>query len=216
MMVAPKILRPGRDDRPDVLAVERTVSLRRAAAMVLQLVEGRTSSSLIGIAAPSGGEGTSLVAETLAGTLSAYHGGRVVLADGSSEDVTRRASPVSPEADLEVAAQLWRRPHEGFDRQQGFDAAAYPDRRGAEAFTDALRAACDVAVVVLPPLLKHPEALSLAAQLDGVVLVLEAERTRWEVAREAKQLMDGIGVKLLGVILNKRKRHIPDFLYRLL
>lgn len=195
------------------LAAERTAAIRRAAAMALQLVRNG-GTHLIAIAAPSGSEGASTVAETLAESLGAHSGGRVVLIDGVREGAGITAHDWLKTEDAILDMHLRQDPHSSYARLQGFAVDRFPDSRGAEAFTSALRAVCDVAVVVLPPLLTHPEALSLAARLDGVVLVLEAERTRWEVAREAKHLLDSIGVKVLGAILNKRPRHIPDALYR--
>lgn len=71
-------------------------------------------------------------------------------------------------------------------------------------------------LVDLPPVLDFPDATLLGAALDGVVLVIEAEVTPWEVARRAKKRLEAGGVKLLGVVLNKKPQVIPDWLYRLL
>ncbi|MFZ0944113.1 MAG: hypothetical protein WB930_11840 [Syntrophobacteraceae bacterium] len=59
-------------------------------------------------------------------------------------------------------------------------------------------------------------AMQIAGLMDGVVLVVEAESTRWEVAGRAKEDLLQADSKLLGVILNRRKMHIPDWLYRTL
>ncbi|CAG1018002.1 Putative tyrosine-protein kinase YveL [Burkholderiaceae bacterium] len=71
-------------------------------------------------------------------------------------------------------------------------------------------------VVDLPPVLDYPDAALLGAVLDGVVVVVEAETTRWQVAREAAKRLEAGGVKLLGAVLNKKPHVIPDWLYRLL
>jgi len=71
-------------------------------------------------------------------------------------------------------------------------------------------------VVDLPPVLDFPDAALLGAALDGVVLVIEAETTRWQVAQEAVKRLEAGGVKLLGAVLNKKPHVIPDWLYRLL
>jgi len=65
-----------------------------------------------------------------------------------------------------------------------------------------------------PAVTTSPDASTLAAVADGAILVLRAEHTRWEVAEEARKLLDQAGVNLLGGVLNRRKYHIPDFLYR--
>lgn len=71
-------------------------------------------------------------------------------------------------------------------------------------------------VVDLPPLLERPDASLMLPVLDGVLLVLEAEATRWEVAREARRRLDAAGATVLGAVLNKKPHPIPRWLYRLL
>jgi uncharacterized protein involved in exopolysaccharide biosynthesis/Mrp family chromosome partitioning ATPase len=66
----------------------------------------------------------------------------------------------------------------------------------------------------LPPIFKSNSVLRLASQVDGVILVLEAESVSWEVARRAKRLLSQHKAKLVGVVLNKRKFHIPPWIYR--
>ena len=71
-------------------------------------------------------------------------------------------------------------------------------------------------VLDLPPLLERPDASLLLPALDGVVLVLDAQDTRWEVAREARQRIEAAGARLIGAVLNKKLQPIPRWLYRLL
>ena len=71
-------------------------------------------------------------------------------------------------------------------------------------------------LVDLPPVLDRPDATLVAPHLDGVLLVLEAEGTRWEVAREARQRLEAAGAKVIGAVLNKKPQPIPNWLYRLL
>jgi Mrp family chromosome partitioning ATPase len=51
---------------------------------------------------------------------------------------------------------------------------------------------------------------------DGVVLVVQAERSRPEIIRQAQSLIENAGGKFIGTILNRRRSYIPDWLYRLL
>jgi uncharacterized protein involved in exopolysaccharide biosynthesis/Mrp family chromosome partitioning ATPase len=51
---------------------------------------------------------------------------------------------------------------------------------------------------------------------DGVILVVEAGRTRWEVIQQAKEMLTQAQVNILGVVLNKRQFPIPEWLYRTL
>jgi tyrosine-protein kinase Etk/Wzc len=66
-----------------------------------------------------------------------------------------------------------------------------------------------------PPLNKFPDSTVLSSKMDGTIIVLEAENTRWEVAKNAKEKLEKNG-KIFGVIMNKRKYHIPEWLYSLL
>ena len=57
-------------------------------------------------------------------------------------------------------------------------------------------------------------SFSLAKSLGGVVLVLESERSRRSDALRLKRQLEHVGVNILGVVLNKRKHHLPSWLYR--
>ena len=67
-----------------------------------------------------------------------------------------------------------------------------------------------------PPVNHLDEGLALSGKVDGVVMVLQAEKTRWEVAQAAKQRLEDSGGKILGVVLNKRKFYIPKWIYKTL
>jgi Mrp family chromosome partitioning ATPase len=71
-------------------------------------------------------------------------------------------------------------------------------------------------LIDLPPVLEHPDALMMAQATDGVLLVLEAEQTRWPVAREARQRIEAAGMRIVGAVLNRKPHYVPSWLYRLL
>ena len=56
----------------------------------------------------------------------------------------------------------------------------------------------------------------LAGKLDGVVLVIESELSDGRAALRTKQQLLEANANLLGVVLNKRRKHLPNWLYRLL
>jgi capsular exopolysaccharide synthesis family protein len=56
-----------------------------------------------------------------------------------------------------------------------------------------------------PPVLSHADALSLATICDGVVLVVRAGQTRWEIAQSAKRKLSAARANVLGVALNRRR-----------
>jgi len=55
---------------------------------------------------------------------------------------------------------------------------------------------------------------ALAANVDGVVLVLSAQRTRRTAARHLKDLLENAGAALLGTILMDRDFPMPEGIYR--
>jgi receptor protein-tyrosine kinase len=76
-----------------------------------------------------------------------------------------------------------------------------------------LRAAFDYVIVDAPPLASYADAISLARWADGVMLVLEANSTRREAAKEAADTLRAAEVKVLGAVLNKRTQPAPKHLY---
>jgi capsular exopolysaccharide synthesis family protein len=68
----------------------------------------------------------------------------------------------------------------------------------------------DRVVVMLPPLLAASEALVCARWAQAVILVLEAFRTRREMAQRAKAILEAGQVRVLGAVLtNARDVMIP-------
>jgi Mrp family chromosome partitioning ATPase len=60
------------------------------------------------------------------------------------------------------------------------------------------------------------ESIALSRNVDGVVLVVEAGKTRRHVAESVKKKILANGGLILGVVLNKRRYYIPEALYKLL
>lgn len=77
-----------------------------------------------------------------------------------------------------------------------------------------IREEFDLTLIDVPAVSDSPEALAFAKVSDGVVLVVAAESTRWQVAKQAKDSIEKAGGKVIGAILNKKRYHIPEFIYR--
>jgi Mrp family chromosome partitioning ATPase len=69
-------------------------------------------------------------------------------------------------------------------------------------------------IIDVPSLSQHSESLLLMRRADGVILVVESEKTRKQSAFWAKRQIEKTGVPLLGVILNRRKYRVPGWLYK--
>jgi polysaccharide biosynthesis transport protein len=74
----------------------------------------------------------------------------------------------------------------------------------------------DLAVFDLPPIDGSNDAARLAALLDGVVLVVEAEISHRDDVRRACEQLTRFGARPLGVVLNKFRQSIPEWLARAL
>ena len=77
-----------------------------------------------------------------------------------------------------------------------------------------LRDKFDYVIIDTPPVNSYAESMVIAAKVDGVILVLESDKTRQQVAIRAKEEMEKAGANVLGVILNKRKHYIPEWIYK--
>ncbi|MCP4589397.1 MAG: CpsD/CapB family tyrosine-protein kinase [bacterium] len=78
---------------------------------------------------------------------------------------------------------------------------------------DQLGAEYQVILVDTPSVLQAAGALAIAAGVEGLVLVVEAGRTRAEMLERARLELNQAGVTLLGCVLNKHKRFIPGWAY---
>lgn len=56
-------------------------------------------------------------------------------------------------------------------------------------------------------------SMGLVAESDGVILVVEAEKTRWQVAKNTCDEIVALGGNILGVVLNRQRHHIPKRIY---
>ena len=64
------------------------------------------------------------------------------------------------------------------------------------------------------PLKQKTDGYFLSRQVDGVVLVIQANRTKREVAQDVKKDLLKYDANIIGVILNRRKYPIPNWLYK--
>lgn len=80
--------------------------------------------------------------------------------------------------------------------------------------TDVMKAFADWIIFSCSPVNTYNDASGFAGMVDGVVLVVQAEKTRWEVAQSAKDRLEKAGANILGVVLNDRRYHIPEWIYK--
>lgn len=73
----------------------------------------------------------------------------------------------------------------------------------------------DVILADAPSVLDHADALAAATVIPRTVLVVEAGRTRYEVVERARRDLEAARATVVGAVLNKHKRYIPKWAYRM-
>lgn len=79
-----------------------------------------------------------------------------------------------------------------------------------------LRAEADYILMDAPSVTASPDVAVLGAAADGVVLVLKANSSRRETARQAVEDLHAANVRILGAVLNQRTFPIPEVIYQML
>lgn len=173
------------------------------------------------------GEGVSTVARNTALALGRGHTERVVLVDGNlrhpgqhqefKTNVTNGLADVL-KGRIALTAAMKNEVASGLSLLTAGSPCDSPPRlmtvSALQGIVMALTSLYDWVIIDAPPLTQYPETASIAAACGGALLVVHAERTRSEVADEAKRVLLESGVEVIGAVLNRRKFHIPGFIYR--
>ena len=83
-----------------------------------------------------------------------------------------------------------------------------------DAFLQKASSDFDMVILDAAPIPSFAESRVLCKKVDGVVLVLESGKVRRQVAMRAKKELEDAGAKILGVVLNRRKYYIPNWIYK--
>lgn len=206
-----------------------TSSIREQLYSVYQAIAAQKSEggTVITFVSALEGEGVSILIREFAKLASTEMGDRVLLLDGNhgngrhaeslgvglSEDFEAVVAGRKELSDALVAV-MEDRLMLGVVTLNGTFTASITANRQFDEMLKKIRQQFDLVLFDAPPATISSEALAFARVSDGVVLVVEAESTRWQVAKQAKGNIERAGGRVLGVILNKRRHHIPKFIYR--
>lgn len=182
------------------------------------------------VAATDHGEGGTTTAAILASTLARSGSSRILLIDanlrtpaleqvfepGQAYKLTGLSDQVLSEATLEQTIYETDIPNLFFmpcgrevqSPSYVFDSAPLAEMLGS------LREKFDFVIFDGSPLRDYSESCFLAEKVDGVILVVEAERTKAEVVQKIRKELESTGVNILGVVLNKKRNYIPEYLER--
>jgi capsular exopolysaccharide synthesis family protein len=70
---------------------------------------------------------------------------------------------------------------------------------------------CDVVIIDTPPVLAKPDAALLAPHMDGVLLVVDAQRSRGRQVRRALEMLAEAGATVDGIALNRVSEKAMDY-----
>jgi capsular exopolysaccharide synthesis family protein len=71
----------------------------------------------------------------------------------------------------------------------------------------------DIVLIDTPPIVAVTDAAILAQEVDGVILVLASGEVNKDFAQRAKELLDKVGAKILGAVLNKVDLKTSEYYY---
>lgn len=162
------------------------------------------------------GEGTSTVAGEFARVSAARFGKRVLLLVMDARG--HAGGPMIPGPESEAPGAAGQAAGRGTlavaPLPQHVLAAPHADSQGSDAAWAPLRSAYDLILIDALPGSVSPLGLAMSRQADGVVLVIAADETRWPVAGRVAQNIERSGGRVLGTVLNKRRYHIPEWIYK--
>jgi len=59
-----------------------------------------------------------------------------------------------------------------------------------------------------------PETPIIGSFVDGIILVIHSGKTKREVIKRAIMLLEKLGGRVIGTVLNRKKYYIPEFIYK--
>lgn len=175
----------------------------------------------------SEGEGTSTIAREFARVAIMTLGQNVLLVDADRHNPTQHFfCNVSPEFCLDDAIQSGDGPEKALYQvgksslfvslvsRNSTSAVNIFDSPQFDHLWESLKERFDLILVDSPPATVSSDGFTMFRKADGVVIVVEADKTRWPVVQSVREKVVQHGGSVLGLVLNKRKYYIPEFIYR--
>ncbi|MFH2138083.1 MAG: CpsD/CapB family tyrosine-protein kinase [Candidatus Omnitrophota bacterium] len=79
---------------------------------------------------------------------------------------------------------------------------------------EALEKRFDYVLIDTPAIIPVADVRILGSLVDGVILVVQASRTRREVVLRVQEQLNSLKARLLGVVLSNVEYHIPEYIHR--
>jgi capsular exopolysaccharide synthesis family protein len=218
---------PGKKMDPETSAISALPLQYQVLKSCVMMFGEEKGTKMLGVCCPTRGEGASTVAVNLAVCLAKDTRMRVALVDANL-----RHPHVHDILKLPVTKGFAEVVHEDADVDEAINESMIPNLYVMSSgvsppdptvvfkspkmleLIEVLRKEFDWVIFDGASLDNYPDSAVLARRLDGVVLVVQAENRSAEVAIRAKEDLEQAGAKILGVVLNRRRLFIPEFIYR--
>ncbi len=90
----------------------------------------------------------------------------------------------------------------------------YFESQRFDIFLNKVRDRFDYIILDSAPVNRFPDCQAICARVDGVIIVITYGKTRRQVALRVKKELEDAGANLLGVVINRRKFYIPEWIYK--
>jgi protein-tyrosine kinase len=196
---------------------EEMISLLRT----LQASEPDKTRWILGVISTLPGEGVSTITRGLARIVARNPKAKVLICNVPTDSASRKPDPYLASDGMDYRPGqfdfTWLPGGQvavGSLGEPGFMNAIASDIDSVSAMMSRLSAGFELVILDLPPVSQSVIGPAVSKALDGIVLVVEAERTRSLSVRATQKTIKVHGGNVLGVVLNKRRFHIPNFIYR--
>jgi len=173
---------------------------------------------------PDGEQGTSTIALELARVAALKYTKSVLLLDADLRKLDQEPFNITLEHSLEetiragdpVDKALYQIANSSLFLSRLFKGSGsirqFLDPSGIDDLLENLRTRFDFIFIDSPPEDVFSIGLATSTSVNGVILVLDAEKTCLDAAKNITDKITKNGGKVLGVVVNKQRNHIPEFI----
>lgn len=208
--------------RSDESTTDANVRYRGLACQLLADAAKSSCGYAVGIASSSRGEGVTNTIANLAVAAAPLADSTILLVDLASDGYSL-ADYLNVNGNADAADVLDRRlpltdavqptSFANLDFLRGDITSPQHDVKAWETLLDEAKRTFGLVLLDLPPIAELSSQTASLGSLDGLFLVVEAGRTRQKAALRTKSLLQRMGIQPLGIVLNKRKTFVPNWLY---
>lgn len=218
-----------RRSQPVVVSNLPPLTMRREMVQLEQRLAGLLSEprhNIIQFISSKSQEGVSSIVQELGRVLVEKQGKSVLLVDGDSQKITQHQFfGIPPKTSLQyimsnggdldqaITPVLHSRLFLALLTGDSSETVQYKVTASKRDLWTHIRKQFDIILIDTAPIDTSDEGLELCAAADGVVMVVEAEKTRSHVISNLKERIVCNGGKLIGIVFNKQRYYIPKWAY---